>query len=319
MTSVTPGSRRARAGEDAAQGRQEVRNGDAPSPVDEPVNGSGDCGGVLRPAYSVLMSVYVKDRPVFLDEAVRSMVEQTVPFTDMVLVCDGPLNQELDAVIDHWQSRLGERLRVHRLPVNGGLARALREGLPLCRCEVVARMDSDDIARPGRCELQLTTLIEGDLDLVGGCIAEFDQSPGDMGSVRDVPLDAEDIRAFARSRNPFNHMTVMFRRRAVEAAGGYRDVHLLEDYDLWVRMIMKGCRCANVPEVVVDARTGEGMYSRRSSLAYLRAQRGFFRHLREVGFISRSQEKRAVLARAAAAALPAGLVKRSYNLLLRRR
>ena len=121
-------------------------------------------------SYSVLMSVYERDRPDYADAAIRSMVEQSAPFTDLVIVCDGPVGADLDAVIERWRGELGERLRVHRLAENRGLAGALRAGLPLCRTERVARMDSDDVSRPHRCELLLDALNSRDLDLVGGFI-----------------------------------------------------------------------------------------------------------------------------------------------------
>jgi len=265
------------------------------------------------------MSVYERDRPDYADAAIRSMVEQSAPFTDLVIVCDGPVGADLDAVIERWRGELGERLRVHRLAENRGLAGALRAGLPLCRTERVARMDADDVSRPRRCELLLDAMNCRGLDLVGGFISEFDRTPGDMASVREVPLEREDIIAFAKRRNPFNHVSVMFRRPAVLAAGGYRDVHLLEDYDLWVRMLMNGCACANIPRVVVDVRTGAGMYARRSSLRYLKEQWRFFGRLHSQGFVSRGQEAVALAARSAATLMPAGAVKRAYGLVLRRR
>ena len=235
------------------------------------------------PPYSVLMSVYAKDDPAFLDEALGSMVGQTAPFHDMVVVCDGPLTGGLDAVLEGWQRRLGPRLLVRRLPENVGLGRALAAGLPLCSCDVVARMDADDISRPRRCGLLLAAMEARGLDVVGGSIEEFDRVPGDMGIVREPPLGQGDIERFARRRNPFNHMSVMFRRHVVEAVGGYQPLHLLEDYWLWVRVIMGGGRCGNVPEVVVDARVGSGMHSRRRGLAYLRSQVSLFRKMRGGG------------------------------------
>ena len=137
--------------------------------------------------YSVLMSVYAKDRPEYLDAAIASMAAQTVPFRDMVVVCDGPLTDGLDKVLDDWKWELDGRLTLHRLPENGGLGAALAAGLPLCRCDVVARMDADDVSRPDRCRILLGKMAADGLDLVGGAIEEFDREPGDMGSVRAVP------------------------------------------------------------------------------------------------------------------------------------
>lgn len=270
------------------------------------------------PEYSVLMSVYAKDKPEYLSAAISSMVEQTVPFRDMVIVCDGPLTEGLDTVLGNWKQDLGGRLILHRLSENGGLGPALAEGLGQCRCDVVARMDADDISRPDRCRILLEKMVADGLDLVGGAIEEFDHEPGDMGSVRTVPLEKKDIDAWLKRRNPFNHMSVMFDKRVVEKAGGYQPFLWMEDYWLWVRMIVKGCRCANVPNVVVDVRAGDGMYARRSNIAYLKSQIRFFSKLRGLGVINRLEQVKAILERTAATVLPAEMVKAAYNKLLRR-
>ena len=269
--------------------------------------------------YSVLMSVYAKDRPEYLDAAIASMAAQTVPFRDMVVVCDGPLTDGLDKVLDDWKWELDGRLTLHRLPENGGLGAALAAGLPLCRCDVVARMDADDVSRPDRCRILLGKMAADGLDLVGGAIEEFDREPGDMGSVRAVPLEKGDIDTWLKGRNPFNHMSVVFDRQVVEQAGGYQPFPWMEDYWLWARMIAGGCRCANVPDVLVDVRTGDGMYARRSNTAYLKSQVRFFSELRKLGLIGRFDQAKAVAERTIATMLPAGMVKAVYNKVLRRR
>lgn len=271
------------------------------------------------PPYSVLMSVYAKDDPKFLNLAIQSMVTQTVPFEDMVIVCDGPLTDELNEVLEEWERKLDGKLCLHRLSENSGLGLALAAGLPLCRCDIVARMDSDDISRPGRCELLLNKMAAQKLDLVGGSIEEFDREPGDMGSVRVVPLEKKDIDTWLKRRNPFNHVSVMFNRHAVQDAGGYQPFPWMEDYWLWVRMIACGCRCANISDVVVDVRTGDGMYARRSNVAYLKSQVRFFSELHGLGLIGRFDQVKAISVRAIGTALPAGLVKAAYNKLLRKK
>lgn len=271
------------------------------------------------PPYSVLMSVYAKDKPEYLDAAITSMARQTVPFRDMVVVCDGPLTDGLDVVLDNWVWKLDGKLIVHRLPENGGLGPALAAGLPLCSCDIVARMDADDVSRPDRCRILLEKMSAGGLALVGGAIEEFDREPGDMGAIRMVPLDQDAIEKGLKRRNPFNHMTVMFDRRAVDGAGGYRPFPWMEDYWLWARMIAGGCSCANVPDVVVDVRVGDGMYARRSNSAYLKSQIEFFSALHRLGLVGRVGWARAVLERTVATVLPSRLVKAAYNGLLRGR
>ena len=271
----------------------------------------------VLPEYSVLMSVYKNDKAEYLDAAIDSMAVQTVAPHDYVVVCDGPLTIELDACLDGWQERLGDALSVVRLAENHGLGYALNAGLPECRCDAVARMDSDDVSRPERCELLLAKMVSERLDLVGGAIEEFDREPGDMGAVRMPPLSKKEIDVRLRSRNPFNHVSVMFDKKVVEQAGGYEPFPWMEDYWLWARMIAKGCHYANVPNVVVDVRTGEGMYARRSNMAYLKSQSRFFSELCKLGLVGRVGQAKAVAERAIATLLPTGLVKLAYNKLLR--
>lgn len=182
------------------------------------------------PEYSVLMSVYKNDKPEFLDLAIASMACQTVEPKDFVIVCDGPLTSELDATLEKWQEVLVKRLTLHRLNKNHGLGFALNVGLSLCKCDIVARMDSDDISRPERCEILLSKMISEGLDLVGGAIEEFDRSAGDMGVVRMPPLTKKDIDTWLKGRNPFNHVSVLFDRHVVEGAGGYEPFPWMEDY-----------------------------------------------------------------------------------------
>ena len=274
---------------------------------------------LVLPEYSVLMSVYKKDKAKYLDGAIASMVAQTARPRDYVVVCDGPLEPELDACLEGWQERLGAALRVVRLPENHGLGYALNAGLPACGCDVVARMDSDDISRPDRCKVLLAKMVSESLDLVGGAIEEFDRDPGDMGVVRMPPLKNTDIVVRLKSRNPFNHVSVMFNKKAVDQAGGYEPFPWMEDYWLWARMIANGCRCANVSDIVVDVRTGEGMYARRSNLAYLKSQVKFFSELRKLGLVGPVGQVAAVVERAMATLLPTGLVKFAYNRFLRER
>ena len=269
------------------------------------------------PQYSVLMSVYRNDKAEYLDLAISSMVAQTVSPHDYVVVCDGPLTPELDACLKSWKECLSDAMKIMRLTENHGLGYALNTGLQECVCNIVARMDSDDISRPIRCEVLLSKMVSEKLDLVGGAIEEFDRIPGDMGSIRMPPLNKNDIDIWLKRRNPFNHMSVIFDRHMVDQVGGYQPFFLMEDYWLWARMIAAGCRCANVPDVVVDVRVGDGMYARRSGAAYLKSQAIFFSELRKLGLVDRIGQVKAVVERAGATLLPTGLMKLVYNKILR--
>ncbi|RHH02551.1 glycosyltransferase [Collinsella sp. AM20-15AC] len=273
----------------------------------------------ILPEYSVLMSVYKNDKAEYLNAAIDSMAGQTHTPHDYVIVCDGPLTPELDACLVDWGKRLGSALKVVRLKENHGLGYALNAGLSECRCNIVARMDADDISRRERCEVLLSKMVSERLDLVGGAIEEFDREPGDMGAVRMPPLSKKNIDTWLKERNPFNHVSVVFDRHMVDLVGGYEPFPWMEDYWLWARMIAKGCQCANVPDIVADVRTGEGMYARRSNMSYLKSQVRFFSELRKLGLVGRTGQVKAVAERAVATLLPTGLVKLMYNKLLRTR
>ena len=229
-------------------------------------------------AYSVLMSVYSKENPTWLRLAIESMQTQTLPTSDFVLVCDGPLTPELDGVIAEKQRQMGTVLTVVRLEKNMGLGNALSEGLRHCRNELVARMDSDDISCPDRCERQLAVFSRyPNVSICSGTIAEFSESPETTTCTRVLPERNDAIIEFAKRRSPFNHVSVMYKKSAVEAVGSYQRFYLLEDYYLWIRMLMAGYEGYNIQSPLVHVRTGANMYKRRSGLPYAKTQIELFR------------------------------------------
>lgn len=267
--------------------------------------------------YSVLMAVYKKEDPVFFRQSIESMMNQTLPFSDFVLVCDGPLTRELNSVIQWAQEKLGERLQCIRLKENRGLGNALRAGVPRCRCSVIARMDSDDISRPDRCEKQFRILEKDGYSIVSGTLQEFAETPGDLQRFRILPRTPEEIRDYAKKRNPFNHPCVMYRREAVLKAGNYQDFPGFEDYCLWVRMLINGAEGYNIQEPVLDMRTGNGMYSRRGGLSYLRWLLRFQRFLLDKKFITKGRYIKNCVVRTMVSIVPGGLREIFYELFLR--
>lgn len=218
--------------------------------------------------YSVLMSVYAGANHTYLDLAIESMLLQTVPTNNFVIVCDGVLTPSLNDVLNKYKKEYPSVIELVRLPENVGVGMAANEGLKHCKYELVAKMDADDISVPERCESQLS-MFENDPDLVicGGFIEEFDDSADFSHSVREVPLENADIQNFARRRQPFNNMTVMYRRSAVLAVGGYRNYRRSEDYDLYIRLLNAGYKAANLKDILVKARVDKSAYSRRASFS----------------------------------------------------
>lgn len=222
-------------------------------------------------AYSVLMSVYCGENPSFFDMALQSMVEQTVMPDDIVVVCDGPLTSELDLVLEKYSLYYPGVFNIIRVESNVGIGAAANIGLPYCKNDLIAKMDADDIAVPDRCEMQLRRFAQKrELMVLGGYIEEFEEDSLRPTSVREVPLSNEKIREFARRRQPFNNMTVMYRRSAVLSVGGYRNLRRGEDFDLYIRLLHKGYYCENLKDVLVRVRVDESAFKRRGSVDTLK-------------------------------------------------
>nr|WP_206269766.1 glycosyltransferase [Streptococcus respiraculi] len=237
--------------------------------------------------FSVLLSLYIKENPRYLQECFDSLLIQTLPAAEWVIVEDGPLSQELYQVLDNYQDRYPGLIKRVPLERNVGLGLALREGMLHCSYELVARMDTDDIAHKDRFEKQLACFEKDTgLDICGSHILEFDTDPQQPNAVRKVPLEHDEIMRYQKSRSAFNHVTVMFKKSSVLKAGNYEDAPLMEDDMLWVRMLLSGAKGMNIDDYLVDVRTGAGMIERRGGFAYLKKYCNGRKKILETGFIS---------------------------------
>ena len=267
--------------------------------------------------YSVLMSVYYKEKPDNLRTAMDSIWNQTAVTDDFVLVCDGPLTKDLDEVIAEMSEQHRE-LNVVRLSKNLGLGRALDHGLKNCRHDLVARMDSDDISRKDRCEKQLRVFAyHPDVSICSGTVEEFSDTIQKISARRILPEKNAAIRKFAKHRNPFNHPCVMYRKSAVERAGGYQDFYLLEDYYLWIRMLMNDCIGYNITEPLLWMRAGSEMYRRRSGWKYAKSQMRLFRYMKDHGMIGSFSYMGSVLKRGIASMIPNRMRQFAFELFFR--
>jgi len=272
-----------------------------------------------RQPFSLLMSTWAGDDPAQLAAAYRSSVEeQTRPPDEVVLVQDGPVPAELAAALATLETSGAVTTRVVRLEHNRGLGPALQAGLAVCSHEIVARMDTDDLSAPDRFEKQLP-VVEAGADIVGSGLWEFGAGPDDIVGRRTPPIDPEEIRRVVRFRDPFNHPTVIYRKSAVLAAGGYVDLPLLEDYLLFTRMVEGGARPANLAEPLVFYRVGEGAYARRGGRALLRSEVALQRRFRRLGITSRREFVRNVAVRGGYRLVPEGVRKLAYRSLLANR
>lgn len=216
--------------------------------------------------YSVLMSVYAGENPVYFKTCVQSIVDQTVLADEIIIVCDGSLTTELDRILDDFTNKYPKLFKLIRLPENVGIGVAANEGLKHCKNELIAKMDSNDIAVPNRCEIQLKYLSENrKVNVLGGFIEEFDGDTEKGFAVREVPLTNEGIRKYAKRRQPFNNVTVMYKKSAVVAVGGYNDLRRGEDYDLYVRLLKAGYYCENLSDILVKVRVEQNVHVKRHS------------------------------------------------------
>jgi len=273
--------------------------------------------------FSVLLPVYHGDDPAFLRRSFASVtVEQELAPAEVVLVEDGPVGDALARVLDELEGGSPVPVTRVRLERNQGLATALEAGLARCAHEIVARQDADDVSRPARFAVQVP-LVDAGLDIVGSAIEEFDAdepAPGESGGlVRVPPLSAQEIDRAARFRSPFNHPSVVYRRSAVAAVGGYEDLPLMEDYWLFARMLAGGARARNVPEPLVLYRVGAGAYARRGGAQLLRSELELQRRLHGIGFTTTLQEIRNSVLRGGYRLVPESLRRGAYRADARRR
>lgn len=266
--------------------------------------------------FSVLMSIYHKEKPEYFNRAMQSIWnEQSVKPDGIVLVQDGKLTDELYSFIDEWKNELGEALKIIPLEQNVGLGDALNEGIKHCSYELIARMDTDDIALPDRFEKQLKVFGNSEIDICSGWISEFDKDEEEILSYRKLPELHHEIINFARKRCPINHPAVMYKKAVVEKAGGYQKMMWFEDYYLWGRMIVSGAKFYNLQEVLVNMRAGYGQLERRSGFKYAMSEFNLQKEFLKIGFINYFEFIRNVAIRFSSRIMPKILVKIIYKML----
>ncbi|WP_188111078.1 glycosyltransferase [Streptococcus sp. 68] len=264
------------------------------------------------------MSVYIKENPTFLKDAIESVQNQTLKPSELVLVEDGPLTPELYQVLDQVEAE--SEIPVKRCPLeqNQGLGLALRQGVLQCQYDIIARMDTDDIAVPDRFEKQVQLMEKDNLDLLGGHIAEFIDNPDEIVSYRRVPTQHADIVAYQRMRSAFNHMTVMFKKDMVLKAGNYEDGLYMEDDLLWLNMIAAGAKTGNLDQILCKVRVGAGMFERRGGLRYLKLYRQARQRMLKRGQISYMEYAKSVAIQMVVALCPGFVRQFIFMKLLRK-
>ena len=268
--------------------------------------------------FSVLLSVYKKEKPEYMKVALESIVNQTLMPNEIVIVVDGTLTTELDVVIDHFKCQYPDLVKVLYFSKNRGLGPALHDGVLTCQNEWIARMDTDDIAYPERFAKQIEFLTDHpDVDMVGSWITEFSIDLDHPDTITKLPVTYDEVVSYSKRRNPFRHMTLIYKKSAVINSGNYRDFLWFEDYDLWVRMIQNGYYVVNMPEVLVNVRADDDMFARRSGWKYWKQDMKFQKFLYSTHYISLKDYFLNVVVRSIYRFLPKSLIVNLYKQFLR--
>lgn len=270
---------------------------------------------------SILLSLYNKESPIALEQCFQSIwKDQSIKPNEIVLVLDGPIGVELTQCVEKWQLIIGPPFKVIPLSKNIGLGNALNEGLKYCSNEWIFRMDTDDICKPDRFEKQIQFIQSNpNVVVVGGQILEFDHTPNDLAVIKTVPTTHEDIKKFAQKRCPFNHMTVAYKKSVITELGGYQHHLFMEDYNLWLRVIGAGYKVANLPDVILYARVGNGMHARRKGYEYIKSEKQLLKLKKELKLQSPIHANILFLLRSSFRLLPSSLLGKIYNTFLRKK
>ena len=265
--------------------------------------------------YSVLMSLYKKEKPEFLRCAIDSMLNQTVPPDEIVIVEDGPLNEDLYGVLSEYENQI-KRVRIEN---NVGLGLALNKGLAVCHNDLVARMDTDDISKANRCEKQLQRFQEKpQLSIVGAWVDEFVDSTENVISTRAVPTDSDKIYQFAKRRSAFNHPVVMYRRSKVLEQNGYSNLRRNQDVDLFGRMLFAGNKAENIGESLLWFRNNDDLAKRRKSWENTKSYIATIYHFWRMGYSSFSDYMIVMVAQTCMYIIPIRIQNVIYRLFLRK-
>lgn len=274
----------------------------------------------MKESFSVLMSLYYKEKVEYARACFQSLLTQTVQANEWIIVEDGPLTEEMYDLLDEYQRTNPGLIKRVPLPNNRGLGLALRAGIVECSNELIARMDTDDLARKERFEKQLAEFrMDNSLDICGSQIDEFEDNPNIIVAKRKVPCTHDEIVKYQKKRDAFNHMTVMYKKSAVLKAGNYQSCPLMEDTYLWARMIMNGAQCKNVEEALVLARIGHDMYERRGGWQYFKKYKEGRKKVLETGFIKKTDYYQTILIQFVVAMVPGELRRWIFKRLLHRR
>lgn len=269
--------------------------------------------------FSVLIPVYNKEKPEYFKQALQSIIDQTVKPSEVVIVKDGKLTEDLEQVIDEFVNDNNEiKIKIIPLEKNIGAGGALSIGIKECSCNYIARLDSDDISLNNRFEIQTDFLEKNQqIDILSGYIEEFNSKNNKKIYVRKVPISNGEIKKYVKYRSPFNHSAVMYKKEAILKIGNYSNLRKMEDYDLWIRAVKNNLNLYNIPMVLSMMRVEDNTYKKRGGLRYIRTILYIQNKLKLNGIITAKEKIINILLRSFVAIIPYKLRKYVYLKFLR--
>lgn len=267
--------------------------------------------------FTVLFPIYFKDKYNHVEEALKSIINQTLVPDEILILVDGKIEKSVHELIEHYKVLHDELIKIIYFEKNRGLGLVLRDGVNLSKNDLIARMDSDDIARKDRFEKQIEFFQSNEVDVLGGQIVEFSNDAFNQKSEKKVPCSYSDIKKYARKRNPVNHMTVIFNKKAILNSGNYNNFNGFEDYVLWLAVLKNGFKIMNLPDVLVDVRAGEELIMRRRGLKYIKNEYSMQKYCYVMNYITLLDFLINIVVRTAIRVLPLIVVQKVYEKILR--
>lgn len=263
--------------------------------------------------FSILMSVYKNESPNNLKQSLDSIFDNTLLPSEVVIIEDGPLTNDLYSILNQYEKGYRSLIRIP-IKENVGLGKALNIGLRHCSNEWVFRMDTDDICVPERFEKQISFIQNHpEIDILSGQIEEFENSELNITGVKQVPLNHNDIIKLSKTRNPFNHMAIAYRKSVIESVGGYQHHMYMEDYNLWLRVLASGYLSANLEDTLVKVRAGQDMIRRRRGKAYVKSEWQLLQLKTSLKYQPTHQALFIFIARSITRLLPSGMLMKVYG------
>ena len=266
---------------------------------------------------SVLMSLYYKESPEYLETTFLSLANQTRKADEIVVVIEGTLFSELINILNKWKHYFGKDVLILvDAKDKKGFVACLNLGLKIARNEVIIRVDTDDFSEPNRIEVQMAEFEKDpNLALLSGQLAEYDENLKGEPKIRRVPLSYLHILKYAKMRNPINHPTAAFRRNVALDLGSYPNVGSNEDYALFTTFLINNYYVINLDSQLVKARTGNALYSRRRGEKYLKGELECLKYIYEIGFFSYTLYQFHLISRIVIRNMPLGAIRYIYKFL----